>query len=357
MNIKNMNYYEILGVSLNATQKEIRQAYLKKVKKYHPDIYKAEDAEEIIKTINIAYDTLINPATKEQYDQKIYHDTSSYTSQNDEISLEIFRINKNYNTLSNMLNIIIERIDNGDSNLLDLLDIWLRCAYMLDNKLNNLKINDYKIYSIQAHLKEKIIKAEIYKTIDKRILNGCINSGQFILDRLIKIEKIIIKYPQNKKTIKLYNYANDLLQNYINEVKFASNENFNYIDLPLIAKYINQMSLTKSNCEKLLINNYQDILKQKEYLQNQYKTNIEIKDFILLISSSILLTGGIICDINTSNPSFSITLSAFPGYIIINFDILIKIYNKIKHNKEITKNQNKIKKLDGFINELKGKKI
>ena len=55
MNIKNMNYYEILGVTLNANANEIRKAYLELIKKYHPDVYKEADSEEIIKAINVAY--------------------------------------------------------------------------------------------------------------------------------------------------------------------------------------------------------------------------------------------------------------------------------------------------------------
>ena len=92
-------------------------------------------------------------------------------------------------------------------------------------------------------LKDKIEIAEYYKTSNKQILNGCIDSGQYVLDRLIRIKEIIIKYPQNKKTIMLGNYAKELLENYIGEVEFASNEGFDYINLPFISEYINNMKL------------------------------------------------------------------------------------------------------------------
>ncbi|MDO4568385.1 MAG: DnaJ domain-containing protein [Clostridia bacterium] len=57
-----MNPYKVLGVSENATQEEIRAAYLALVKKYHPDKYKdnplKELANERLKEVNQAYDML-----------------------------------------------------------------------------------------------------------------------------------------------------------------------------------------------------------------------------------------------------------------------------------------------------------
>ena len=37
-----MNHYEVLGIKKNATQAEIREAYKKLIKKYHPDLYQGE---------------------------------------------------------------------------------------------------------------------------------------------------------------------------------------------------------------------------------------------------------------------------------------------------------------------------
>lgn len=57
-----MNPYEVLGVSENATDAEIKKAYRNLVKKYHPDHYKDKGmgsvAEEKIREINVAYDTI-----------------------------------------------------------------------------------------------------------------------------------------------------------------------------------------------------------------------------------------------------------------------------------------------------------
>lgn len=62
--------YEILGVPRNATQEEIRKAYLKLAHKYHPDKTGGDKAaEEKLKEINAAYDILKNPEKRKQYDQ------------------------------------------------------------------------------------------------------------------------------------------------------------------------------------------------------------------------------------------------------------------------------------------------
>lgn len=61
--------YETLGVNENASADEIKKAYRKLARKYHPDINKDESAVDKFKEINAAYEVLSDAEKKQQYDQ------------------------------------------------------------------------------------------------------------------------------------------------------------------------------------------------------------------------------------------------------------------------------------------------
>ncbi len=63
------DYYEVLGVSKNASDHEIKTAYRKLALKWHPDRNKSSDAAEKFKEINKAFEVLSNPQKKQMYDQ------------------------------------------------------------------------------------------------------------------------------------------------------------------------------------------------------------------------------------------------------------------------------------------------
>jgi curved DNA-binding protein len=70
MSVKFKDYYEVLGVTRQATDDEIKKAFRKLARKHHPDVAKDKRAaEEKFKELNEAYEVLSDPAKRSKYDQ------------------------------------------------------------------------------------------------------------------------------------------------------------------------------------------------------------------------------------------------------------------------------------------------
>lgn len=66
--MKYKDYYETLGIARSATDAEIKSAYRKLARKYHPDVNKTKEAEEKFKDINEAYEVLGDKEKRQRYD-------------------------------------------------------------------------------------------------------------------------------------------------------------------------------------------------------------------------------------------------------------------------------------------------
>ena len=71
--MKYKDYYGVMGVERNASPEEIKQAYRKLARKYHPDVSKEPNAEEKFKEVGEAYETLKDPQKRAAYDQLGQH--------------------------------------------------------------------------------------------------------------------------------------------------------------------------------------------------------------------------------------------------------------------------------------------
>ena len=89
-----MNYYELLGVNNNAAKEEIKIAYKKEIKKWHPDINKDKKAIDMTLKLNEAKDILLDDIKRKEYDNYLKQlDINNYQ--------KYTNVNNDYNTRHN----------------------------------------------------------------------------------------------------------------------------------------------------------------------------------------------------------------------------------------------------------------
>lgn len=85
-----MNHYDVLRLPRNASEQDIKKAYRRLVKKYHPDSQTQEASHEQIILVNAAYEVLSDPQRRRRYDQgqTVDEDLSPRESRNSQASRE-----------------------------------------------------------------------------------------------------------------------------------------------------------------------------------------------------------------------------------------------------------------------------
>lgn len=94
------NYYEILEVDKNASEKVIEKAYKTLAKKYHPDLQNDSDCQDKMRQINEAYEILSNDFKRREYDEKIKRQSVSIEEYN-RIIQENNRLKKDLKRVAN----------------------------------------------------------------------------------------------------------------------------------------------------------------------------------------------------------------------------------------------------------------
>ncbi|MGL5521651.1 MAG: DnaJ domain-containing protein [Metamycoplasmataceae bacterium] len=73
-------YYDVLGVKPTVDGNDLKKAYYKKAKLYHPDICKDKDAGKKFEEVNNAYEILSDPKSRKEYDREILNNTNNRTN-------------------------------------------------------------------------------------------------------------------------------------------------------------------------------------------------------------------------------------------------------------------------------------
>jgi len=194
---KNMNYYEILKISRNANQEQIKDAYKKQVKKYHPDLYIGDKdfAEKKLKEINEAYNVLSDLEMKLEYDKYLQEKYQENVSKNVSNSApNAKQTTQNYSTTNSkkqtwtLSDFIIKKINKLDSkkqtriffivlitiSILLLINLIEIKQYFDSSEINTTSSNQIKNEFSQDLNKSQNENSSVYKNTDTNDIDNMI---------------------------------------------------------------------------------------------------------------------------------------------------------------------------------------
>jgi len=225
-----MDYYDILGISKESTEDQIRKAYYKMALKLHPDKNKSDKANQMFQDISVAYQVLSDVNMRSDYD--LYGTSPDSFKSPNELFSELFsgfdpKLNKFLTTtLSNITNSII---DNKNKNVWDIInnidhnkiieessDV---IKYLLKNSLSKIKqnIKQEQVYTLTLNFDSVDIENEINILLDFSrkythiflIINLADGIKKYILD---------LEYGEHTITIDNKNYIFMLIDKFPNEI-------------------------------------------------------------------------------------------------------------------------------------------
>ena len=198
--MNSIDYYKILGLSQDATDEEIKKAYHKLAKKYHPDENNNEESETF-KLINEAYRVLSNKESRSNYNSSSYGETSK-TDFDEELEKQFkeFNIRRRYQ----------EKIEEFTRSIEELLN---KKSAFINDSLNDL----YSPLVYNQKIKEIVIEFETILKQIKLLKQEVEDHGYYIF--IEKIDSLILYLEESIKELDL-----DL-----NTLKY-NNENKNLID-------------------------------------------------------------------------------------------------------------------------------
>ncbi|MEG0873261.1 MAG: DnaJ C-terminal domain-containing protein [Clostridia bacterium] len=105
--MKYKNYYEILDVNRKSSKEQIKLAYRKLAKKYHPDTNKGGEADTMFKDINEAYDTLTNIEKRKKYDRQVAKYGYGFVDSDSSLSNVKYEFKSGVNVINDLLTTIL----------------------------------------------------------------------------------------------------------------------------------------------------------------------------------------------------------------------------------------------------------
>lgn len=151
--MKYKNYYEILGVNRKTSKEDIKLAFRKLAKKYHPDANKDDNSSDaIFKDINEAYDTLMNEEKRKKYDRQVSRYGYGFIANETPLSNIKYELKSGNNVFSELLTTILGFRKDSDN------------SHFSEDPLNDIKQKPERgkdiISNIEISLEEGLVGTE-----------------------------------------------------------------------------------------------------------------------------------------------------------------------------------------------------